>query len=520
MGRKLTERKRKWIEKTVDNDRRYKAIVYNRALSCILLLLLQLAVSVILLLRTQFGWVIQLATGVLSLLSVVYLAGREQRRPTRMLWIILLLIAPIVGVPAYLLYGDGKPTARLRRKYAAAESVLFSILKPTATEQAQGGADGMSTLLQKQGYPTYYDGDVCYYPTGKELFAAMLDALQAAEKFVLMEYFILAGGTMWRELLKRLLEKAEEGVQIKIIYDDFGSMFSLPPRYAQYLESLHENVRCLAFNKVYPIFSPSYNHRDHRKIFIVDGKVGFTGGVNIADEYIDEKKRFGYWKDTGVRVRGEGVRSMTKAFLETWVALKEPQLDVSAYLQSPAFGKTGTCIIPCADSPLDEVRTSEAVYLEMIHRAKEYLYITTPYLVLDEALQTALCLAAMRGVDVRILTPGIPDKKAVYRLTRANYDILLRAGVRIYEYTPGFLHAKMTLSEDAAVVGTTNYDYRSLYLHFENMVYFRTEGCLADVKADFEQMFLVSKERTEADTKRRFLGKAVDTVLRIFEPLL
>ncbi|MBQ2740601.1 MAG: cardiolipin synthase [Clostridia bacterium] len=382
------------------------------------------------------------------------------------------------------------------------------------------GADGMSALLERLGYPTYDDGDVSYYPTGKELFAAMLDALRRAEKFVLMEYFILAGGTMWRELLKLLLEKAEEGVQIKIIYDDFGSMFSLPPHYARYLEGLHENIRCLAFNKVYPIFSPSYNHRDHRKILIVDGKVGFTGGMNIADEYIDEKKRFGYWKDTGIRVRGEGVRSMTKAFLETWVALKEPQLDVSTYLQSPAYGKTGACIIPCADSPLDEVRTCEAVYLEMIHRAKEYLYITTPYLVLDEALRAALCLAAMRGVDVRILTPGIPDKKTVYRLTRANYGVLLRSGVRIYEYTPGFLHAKMTLSDGAAVVGTTNYDYRSLYLHFENMVYFRDESCIAAIREDFEQMFLVSKERTEADTKRRFLGKAFDTVLRIFEPLL
>ena len=518
MGKKLDKRKRKWIEKTLDNDRRYKAIVYNRVVSCIVLSLFQLGVSIALLLNTEFGWLWQLAVGVLSLLYVVYLAGRQQRHPTRTLWIILLLLAPVVGVPMYLLYGDGKPTARLRKRYAAAEAALSGW--QGAYVAGQSDKDGMSTLLGKLGYPTYLDGEVVYYPTGKETFAAMLDSLRGAEKFVLMEYFILAGGKMWRELLKLLLEKAEEGVQIKIIYDDFGSMFSLPPRYARYLEGLHENIRCLAFNKVYPIFSARYNHRDHRKIFIVDGKVGFTGGVNIADEYIDEKKRFGYWKDTGICIKGEAVRSMTKAFLETWVALKEPALKVDDYLQSPAVGEKGALIIPCADSPLDEVRTSEAVYLEMICRAKEYLYITTPYLVLDEALQTALCLAAMRGVDVRILTPGIPDKKMVYRLTRANYGVLLRAGVKIYEYTPGFLHAKMTLSDGAAVVGTTNYDYRSLYLHFENMIYFQDSGCVGEVREDFEQMFLVSKECGLADTKRSFFGKVLDTILRIFEPLL
>jgi cardiolipin synthase len=316
------------------------------------------------------------------------------------------------------------------------------------------------------------------------------------------------------------LEKAEAGVEIKIIYDDFGSILSLPPRYAQYLESLHENIRCLAFNKVYPIFSARYNHRDHRKIFIVDGKVGFTGGVNIADEYIDEKKRFGYWKDVGIRVRGEGVRSMTKTFLETWVAWKEPNLNCAPYLDSPLFGKTGVWITPYADSPLDDVLTSEAVYLEMINRARKHLYIATPYLVLDEGIRMALCLAAARGVDVRIITPGIPDKKAVYRLTRVNYGSLLQAGVKIYEYTPGFLHAKMTLSDGCAAVGTSNYDYRSLYLHFENMVYFRESACISSIKEDFEQMFLVSKECTLSNTKRNFLGKAVDTVLRIFEPLL
>jgi cardiolipin synthase len=211
---------------------------------------------------------------------------------------------------------------------------------------------------------------------------------------------------------------------------------------------------------------------------------------------------------------------MTRTFLQTWVAFKQPDLQVAGYLCAPVAEKNGALIIPYADSPLDEVYTSEAVYLQMISRAEKYLYIATPYLVLDEGIRTALCLAAARGVDVRIITPGIPDKKAVYRLTRANYGALLRAGVRIYEYTPGFLHAKITLADGCAAVGTTNYDYRSLYLHFENMIYFQDEACAKKIEEDFSQMLLVSKERTLANTKRSFLGRVFDTVLRIFEPLL
>ncbi len=518
MAKKLTERKKKWIEKTVDNDRRYKAIVYNRAIACIFFVLLQLAVTIALLLLTEFGWIWQLVVGIICVLAVIYLAGKEQRRPTRTLWIILLLAAPFVGVPLYLLYGDGKPAALMQRRYKQGQQALAGYTSPFIAETGRAGA--MSKLLHKMGYPSFADGEITYYPTGRQLFAAMKESLERAEKFVLMEYFILAGGKMWNELLKLLLQKAEAGVSIKIIYDDFGSLFALPPRYARYLESLHKNIECLAFNKVYPIFTARYNHRDHRKIFIVDGKEGFTGGVNIADEYIDEKKRFGYWKDTGIKVRGGAVQSLTKTFLETWLAFKDSKLDVASYLQIQPTEESGVLIAPCADSPLDGVQVCEAVYLEMIQRAEEYLYIATPYLVLDELLRSALCAAAVRGVDVRIITPGIPDKKAVYRLTRANYEGLLRSGVKIYEYTPGFLHAKMTLSDGYAVVGTTNYDYRSLYLHFENMVYFRDAKAVDDVKEDFEQMFLTSKERTLSNTKRNVFGKIFDTILRIFEPLL
>ena len=513
--RKLTKGKMKWIERTVETDRSYKVIVYNRAIASILLLLINLALTVGLLMVSDFVWAWHWVAAGLAVLAVLYLTGREQRRPTRTLWIILLLTMPLVGLSLYLLYGDGKTNVRMASKVKRARKKLADVqFAEPNTKQGE-----MQTLLSAFGYHAYTNADVTFYPSGKELFAAMKESLEEAKEYILMEFFILSGGKMWKELLTILLRKAQEGVKVKLIYDDFGSIFSLPPRYANYLESLHPNIECLAFNKVYPIFSASYNHRDHKKILVVDGRAAFTGGVNIADEYIDEKKRFGYWKDTGVRVRGGAALGLARIFLETWIAFKDPELDPAPYLSVEFAKKTGELAVPFADNPLIDEQVSEGVFLQMISSAKERLYITTPYLVLDETLRAALSLAAMRGVDVRIITPGIPDKKLVYRLTRANYDALLKAGVRIYEYTPGFLHAKQTLSDGSVAVGTTNYDYRSLYLHFENMLYFHG-GAVQDVEQDFQELFLVSKERTLADTKRNFFERSLDTLLRIFEPLL
>ncbi len=526
MAKRLTTRKRKWIERTVDNDRSYRAIVYNRAFTCFGLLLLQMLVMVAWLLFTEFGWVWNALIGVLSVVYVLYLAGRERRLPTRTLWIILLLLVPFAGLPLYLIYGDGKPTARMWKRYQKADERLQQAQKALGEQDCletgiieQGRVGAVSTLLGKMGYATYADGTVGYYPTGEQLFEAMKESVSKAEKFILIETFILSGGKMWGELLTLLLQKADEGVQVKIIYDDFGSVMSLPPYYWAYVESLHKNVRCMAFNKVYPIFSARYNHRDHRKIFVVDGKVGFTGGVNIADEYIGAKERFGYWKDTGIKLEGRAVQTLTRTFLETWVAFKEPKLELAPYLQY-SQGSGNAVVAACADSPLDEIHVSESVFLEMINRAEKRLYITTPYLVLDELLRESLTLAAARGVDVRIVTPAIPDKKAVFRLTRANYECLLKAGVRIYEYTPGFMHAKMTLADGYAVVGSTNYDYRSLYLHFENMVYFKDEAAVSAIEKDFEEIFFSSKEWTLQDGKKGAFEKLLDTFLRIFEPLI
>jgi cardiolipin synthase len=366
---------------------------------------------------------------------------------------------------------------------------------------------------------------VTYYKAGEEMFPHMLEELKKAEKFILVEYFIIAGGKMWSEILQILIEKAMAGVQVRIIYDDFGCMMTLPPKYDRYLETLHPNIKCMAFNNIIPVFSVRMNNRDHRKIMVVDGKVAFTGGINLADEYIAEKQRFGYWKDTGVKVTGNAVGSFTLMFFHIWNAFRKDEESLHKYLlplqDMPRENATSFRLQPYDDSPLDRISIGASVYMDIISRAKDYVYIFTPYLILDDAMRGALCQAAMRGVDVRIVTPGIPDKKTVFRLTRANYGILLKAGVRIYEYTPGFIHAKsMVCDDECAVVGTINLDYRSLYLHFENAVYFAGCDAVLDVKRDCEEVFAVSKERTKENLKSGIVGRMVDAVLRLFETLL
>ena len=278
----------------------------------------------------------------------------------------------------------------------------------------------------------------------------------------------------------------------------------------------------MTFNDVVPIFAVRMNNRDHRKIMVVDGKIAFTGGINIADEYINEKARFGYWKDSAVKVTGSAVRSFVDMFFYIWNAFRADGEDVTKYLPPPKENKRrdGCIVQPFDDSPLDKTSVSEMVYADMIQRARRYVYVFTPYLVLDDFLRTELLMAAARGVDVRIVVPGVPDKRAIYRVTRANYPSLMAAGIKIYEYTPGFIHAKsMVCDDEYAVVGTVNFDYRSLYFHFENAVYFTERTAVAAVKRDAEETFAVSKLCTPENTKRSAIGRLTDSLLRVFETL-
>ena len=531
LGKRLSKRKKKWIERTVANDRSYKLLLYNRFFLYLLLVLAQIAGYIelwhLFIYETKVGVAVQFAIGILSWIVALYLVNKVDRPATRWGWIIVILIAPVFGLPAYLLYGGGRPTLRLKKKIEKTQRENAAILQQFYGDlpafQPQNRKDGVVNYLQNvAGHPAFLDGEVTYYPSGEKMFADMLNEIDKAESYILLEYFIIGYGKMWKEILKRLMEKAALGVKVRIIYDDFGCMMTLPPKYEKYLESLHENIRCMTFNDVVPVFAVRMNNRDHRKMLVVDGKVAFTGGVNIADEYIGEVRRFGYWKDTGIKITGNAIRSFVQTFFDVWNAFYPIKESLNAYLP-PAFCQNtnkNTLIQPYDASPLTSFTTGEAVYWDILNSAEKYVYIFTPYLILDDALRSALCLAAARGVDVRIVTPGIPDKKTIYRLTRANYATLMKAGVKIYEYTPGFIHAKSMLCDDeCAVVGTINLDYRSLYLHFENAVFFKDETALAALKRDCEETFAVSTLCTFENTKRNLFGKIMDALLRLFETL-
>ncbi len=527
----LSAKNKQKIERTVANDRSYKAILYNRFFIFLVLVLIQCTVYVwtwyLFIYNTNVGVIFQIVLRILSLVSVLYIINKMESASRKLNWILILLIAPVFGVPFYFLYGEERPTRRMRKKLdeseKAAKAAVAEKYGATETELPQTRADGASYFLQKfADYPSFHNGDVRYYPSGEEVFPDMLTALRSAKSYVLIEYFIINHGRMWKEILQILLEKAEQGVQIRILYDDFGCMMTLPPKYEKYLEGLHPNIRCMTFNNVVPVFAVRMNNRDHRKMLVVDGKIAFTGGVNIADEYINEKRRFGYWKDSALKITGDGVRSFVQIFFGTWNAFAKQKEEVSAYLPPAENPERGgqVCVQPYASSPFDKISVASAVYMDAICRAQKSLYIFTPYLILDDGLRAALCQAALRGVDVRIVTPGTPDKKLTFRMTRANYAILMRAGVKIYEYTPGFLHAKSMLCDgESAIVGSVNLDYRSLYLHFENGVCFSGCQAVADLQRDCENTFAASKLCTPESVKRGVFGRLIDSVLRVFETL-
>ena len=348
------------------------------------------------------------------------------------------------------------------------------------------------------------------------------EKLEKAEEFIFLEYFIINSGHMWDSVLDVLRRKVAQGVDVRVIYDDVGCADYLPANYCQTLRSY--GIKAMVFNKFVPVVSVVMNNRDHRKITVIDGKVGFIGGINISDEYINKKERFGHWKDTGLMFKGPGVENLTIMFLEMWNAFEEKEGGYRDFVPAEYEEKGGEgdgYILSFSDSPLDDENASENVYADILYNANDYVYITTPYLAIDSSLQNALCLAAKRGVDVRLITPGIPDKKMVYRLTRSYYASLIRAGVKIYEYTPGFVHAKSYVADDKiGVVGTINMDYRSLYLHFECGTLMYDSPAVIDLRNDDLATIEKCRKIELSDCRTSFFGELIDRVLRVIAPLL
>ena len=382
--------------------------------------------------------------------------------------------------------------------------------------------DGMVSYMMEHGNcPVYGQTSVTYFPLGDDMFPEMLRQIEKAEKFIFMEYFILEEGYMWETILELLKKKVKEGVEVRVLYDGMCVLTLLPSFYPRILEK--EGIRCKMFAPIKPLFSSHYNNRDHRKILVIDGKTGFTGGINLADEYINKKERFGHWKDTGLMIQGAAVQKFTCMFLEMWNVSERRDPDYETFLTAPDTDRQDDgYVIPYDVMPYGTERMGKQVYLDILNTACKYVHIMTPYLILDYEMITALTFAAKRGVEVAIIMPHIPDKKYAFALAKTYYNELLEAGVQIWEYEPGFVHAKVFVSDDKkAAVGTVNLDYRSLYHHFECGVFFYGNSEIKKVEEDFQKTKEKSIFITPADYKKlkrttRLEGK----VLRIVAPLM
>ena len=500
-------------------------VIFGRTLLLAVLILLQVWLLVSAFVR--MGEIYFGSAAVVSLVAALVVVNRKKENPAiKITWILLIMLVPAIGVPlCFYVRGDlgyRLVRRRLRRlKEEAAE--LLPTGKETAArlgKEYPGAAGVVSYMERICGQPVYGGSGAHYLPTGEAAFEEMLRQLEQAEKFIFLEFFIIAEGYMWGRILRVLEQKARQGVEVRVLYDGSNVMNNLPYRYPERLENL--GIRCKMFAPPRPLASVYYNNRDHRKILIVDGRVAFTGGVNLADEYINRTSPYGHWKDTAVMITGEAVRSFTMMFLQMWSVSSSGREDYSRYLDASRPVEADGFVLPYGDSPFEEERVGETVYLDMINRSNRYVHIMTPYLIIDNEMMTALTFAAKRGVDVKLIVPGIPDKKTVFALTRSYCRELMDSGVEIWEYTPGFVHGKMCVSDAAAaVVGSINFDYRSLYLHFECAALLLGCDAVRDVEKDIRETLGQCRRLTAEDCRKdSSLRRLISWLLRPLAPLM
>lgn len=508
--------------------RKWYRVLLHRRLSIALLILIQIAFLIVVI---SFGIrVHQIVSHILNLISLgvlLHIIVKQNKGANKLVWAVTILIFPLFGGLLYLLFKFQSSTATLRRQNQNIRKAVdsFRVTDIGAYERAMSELphyhNHIKYLQECAKYPIFEAAETEYLSPGEVKFERLREELLAAERFIFLEYFIISEGKMWGEILEILKEKAAAGVEVRVIYDDMGCFLSLPKNYKAELESF--GIKCTVFNPFRPIFSVLQNNRDHRKILVIDGKVAFTGGINLADEYINAIVRFGHWKDASVMVRGRAVASFTLMFLEMWSSANQTTEDYTKYMREcePLPKLAGGFVQPYADTPMDGEDVSEQIYLHIINSARKYLYICTPYFIVDDSMVLALTRAAKSGVDVRIMTPHIPDKKLIYITTKSYYGELIAGGVKIYEYTKGFVHSKTFVADDeVASVGTANLDFRSLYMHFEcGAMFYKTDSVLS-VRDDFVKTLEVCREVTAEDCKANIFVRIFRSILRLFAPIM
>ena len=504
-------------------------LITHRVFALGVLIFLQAVALVVMIWRFNDYFVFFYAICILISLSVVLWMVNNRSHPAyKLAWTIAIMLFPIFGGFFYLFFGANRLSRRMKNKMGKVTKEMADALPIisevfTNLQQENMTAFRQAYYIANYSYnPIYKNTLTEFLPSGEKKFARMLEELEKAQRYIFLEYFIIQPGKMWDGILSVLVAKAQQGLEVRVIYDDVGCILKLPPKYNETLEEM--GIKCSVFNPVLPILTSRLNNRDHRKICVIDGRVGFTGGINLANEYINAVEKHGHWRDTAIMLKGEAVFSLTAMFLSVWDYLRDIKEDYLLFRPQETFPPAydDGYVQPFADNPLDDEPVGQTVYLNLITKAEDYLYINTPYLIIDDEISTALCAAAKSGVDVRIMTPHIADKWYVHAQTQSYYEVLLESGVKIYEYTPGFNHAKTFVVDDKyGVVGTINLDYRSLYLHFECGVWlYRTKSVL-EIKEDFLKTLEVGTSISLYDCYQiswyRRLGRSI---LRAFAPLM
>ena len=474
---------------------------------------------------SSYSSIIRFILSVLSILMVIYIFNKDENPSYKLAWISVILILPLFGGIMYLMFGGQKVPRQLRRQLKITHEGIAEQFNQNEQLMEKIYAEDKEAykqahyLLNNSGFPVYENTETTFLKSGSVYYHALMKELSSAEKFIFMEYFILEEGFMWNTVLEVMAQKVKEGVDVRLMFDDVGCITKLETDYALKIKEL--GIKCKVFNPIRARLAMQMNNRDHRKISVIDGKAAFTGGINLADEYMNLKTVYGYWRDQGIMIKGDAVYNFTLMFLQFWDYGEKTFSDYASYYV-PTQNKSDGYVQPFSDSPTDGESVGENVHLNIIHSAHDYIYIQTPYLILDDNMREALQLAAKCGVDVRIIVPHIPDKKLVFQVTRANYRFLLKSGVRIYEYTPGFVHAKTILVDDKmGVIGSINFDYRSYYLHFECGVWMYQSSALKELKEDFEKTLNECEEITyEKYMQASIFVRIFRSILSLFAPLM